>query len=101
MTTRTARPLVRFALCATLVLGAAAAGLVAASSLEPGAAAAPVDAPVLSPEEAELVAHMDPDDRARYLLQRELAERAELAALLSQVQELRHRTALNTINNIR
>ena len=41
------------------------------------------------------------DDRARFLLQRKMEERAELARLVSQVQELRHQTALDVINNIR
>jgi hypothetical protein len=101
MTTLMAKRPLRLALCAALVLGGLAAGLVAASALEPGAAAAPAEAPVLSPEEVQMAAYMDPDDRALFLLQRKMEERAELARLVSQVQELRHQTALDVINNIR
>jgi hypothetical protein len=58
-------------------------------------------APVLSPEEQQLVALMDPSDRARYLLQRRIAEKAEAAALLSAVQRARHETAMSVIGSIR
>jgi hypothetical protein len=101
MTTFTAKGPLRLALGAALVLCGLAAGLVAASTLGPGAAAAPAEAPVLSPEEVQMAAHLDPEDRARYLLQRKIEERAELAATLSQLQELRHQTAMDVIDNIR
>ena len=39
--------------------------------------------------------------RARYLLQRKIEEQAELAAGLSQLQELRHQTATDIIDSIR
>jgi len=94
------RPL-RFALGAALVLGGLAAGLVAASALGPGAAASPAEAPVLAPEEVQVAASLDPEDRARYLLQRKIEEAAELAAALSQLQELRHQTAMDVIDSIR
>jgi hypothetical protein len=55
----------------------------------------------LSPEEKAMIALMDPKDRARYLLQKKMQEKAEMAALLSQLQGLRHQAAMQTINNIR
>jgi hypothetical protein len=100
MTTSTARRSARLALCSALVVGGAAAGLVAASGLEAGTAAAPA----LTPAEQALAAQLqaeDPDAANRFLLQKELQERAELAGLLSQIQQLRHDTAMSVINSIR
>ena len=44
---------------------------------------------------------MDPKDRARYLLQKRMQDRAESFALWSELQALRHQTAMSVINNIR
>jgi hypothetical protein len=55
----------------------------------------------LSPEEQQLLALMDPADRARYLLQKRIAEKAETAALLADLQAKRHDTAKSVIDNIR
>jgi hypothetical protein len=44
---------------------------------------------------------MDPADRARYLLQKRIAEKAETAALLADLQAKRHDTAKSVIDNIR
>jgi hypothetical protein len=101
MTTSTARRSARLAVCSALVVGGAAAGLVAASGLGAGAAAAPIVDSGLSPEEAAVAAQLDPDDRARFLLQKRLQQRAELASLVSQIAELRHQTAMDVINSIR
>ena len=100
MTTSTHRRSARLVLSSALVVGGVAAGLVAASGLEAGAAAAPA----LTPAEQVLLAQLqaeDPDAAHRFLLQKNLQERAELAALLSQVQQLRHETAMSVINSIR
>ena len=101
MTTSTARRLARLALCSALVVGGAAAGLVATSGLEAGAAAAPSVDSGLSPEEAAIAGQLDPADRARFLLQKRMQQRAEVAALVSQIAELRHQTAMSVINSIR
>jgi hypothetical protein len=101
VTTSTPRWSALLALCSTLAVGGAAAGLVAASGLEAGAAAAPVTDSGLSPEDAAFAAQADPDDRARFLLQKQMQQRAESAALVSQVAELRHQTAMEVINSIR
>ena len=100
MTTSPVRRSARLALCSALVVGGAAVGLVAVSGVQPGAAAAPIGAQ-LSPEEAAVVAQLDPDDRARFLLQKRLQQRAEIASLLQQLQQLRHETAMSVINSIR
>ena len=100
MTTSPVRRLARLALCSALVVGGAAVGLVAVSGVQPGAAAAPIGAQ-LSPEEAAIAAQLDPDDRARFLLQKQVQQRAELAALVSQIAELRHQTAMDVVNSIR
>jgi TIR domain len=55
----------------------------------------------LSPEEQAMIRLMEPEDQARYLLQKRMQEKAEKAALLSQLQSLRHQTAMSVINNIR
>ena len=52
-------------------------------------------------EEKAMLALMDPSDRARYDLQARIQEQAQMAALLTQLQSLRHETALSVINNIR
>lgn len=95
----------RVALCSTLLIGSVG-GVVAASFLEPGAAAAvPApsrsDDPILTPEEEALAALMSPEDAARYRLQKSVQQQAELAALLAQTQRLRHDTAMSVINAIR
>jgi hypothetical protein len=100
MTTSTARRSVRLALCSALVVGGAAAGLVAASGLETGAAAAPAPPPAEQALAAQLQAE-NPDAANRFLLQEDLRERAELAGLLSQIQQLRHDTAMSVVNSIR
>jgi hypothetical protein len=68
MTTSTARRSARLALCSALVVGGAAAGLVAASGLETRTAAAAA----LTPAEQALAAQLqaeDPDAANRFLLQ--------------------------------
>lgn len=55
----------------------------------------------LTPEERALLALMDPKDRARFLLQKRLAEQAETAAMLSDLEAIRHEAALSVIRNIR
>ncbi len=45
--------------------------------------------------------HMDPKDRARYMLQKKIQEKAQMAALLSRLQSLRHQTAMQVIQNIK
>ena len=55
----------------------------------------------LSSDEKAMLALMSPSDRARYVLQERIQERAETAALLSQLQSLRHDTAMSAIDNIR
>jgi len=55
----------------------------------------------LTPEEKAMLAYMDPKDRARYLLQKKMQEKAEMAALCSNLQGLRHSCAQQIIGNIR
>jgi hypothetical protein len=55
----------------------------------------------LTNDEKAMINLMDPKDRARYLLQKRIQEKAEMAVLLSQLQALRHQTAMSIINNIR
>ena len=55
----------------------------------------------LTNNELAMIQLMDPKDRARYLLQKRISEKAEMAVLLSQLQSLRHQTAMSVINNIR
>ncbi|HZH03105.1 MAG TPA: hypothetical protein VEY30_04915 [Myxococcaceae bacterium] len=55
----------------------------------------------LTNDEKAMINLMDPKDRARYLLQKRVQEKAEMAVLLSQLQALRHQTAMSMINNIR
>jgi len=98
MTTSTPRRSARLALCSALVVGGVAAGLVGASS---EAVAAPTVGADLSPEETAMLGALDPEDRARYLLQKRMQEQAEVAALVSQIAELRHQTAMDVINAIR
>jgi hypothetical protein len=43
----------------------------------------------------------DPRERARALLQERMADKSEMGELLSQLQALRHQTAMSVINNIR
>jgi hypothetical protein len=57
--------------------------------------------PDLSPEEQQMVSLMDPDDRARYILQKRMSDRAQMAALLADIQAKRHEAAMSVINNIR
>jgi tetratricopeptide (TPR) repeat protein len=44
---------------------------------------------------------MSPKDRARYLLELRLNDKAEMDVLLRQLQSMRHQTAMSVINNIR
>jgi hypothetical protein len=95
----------RLVLCSSVLIGSAG-GLIAASFLEPGASAAVPssarsDDPILSPEEESVASLMAPDDAARYRLQKGLQQQAELAALLTQIQQARHDAAMSVINNIR
>jgi hypothetical protein len=96
---RCSRRLLAWAVVAMLAaaLGAVRSPMAPAVPIELAAASVPA----LSAEESALVAQMDPADRARYLLQRQLAERAELAALSSRLIELRHDEAMSVIRNIR
>ncbi|MEV4641128.1 hypothetical protein AB0J80_27680 [Actinoplanes sp. NPDC049548] len=55
----------------------------------------------LSDDERAMIRLMDPKDRARYLLRKRIQEKAEMAVLLSELQSLRHRTALAVIADIR
>ncbi len=55
----------------------------------------------LTDDERTMIQLMEPKDRARYLLQKRIQEKAEMAVLLSQLQSLRHQTAMSVINNIR
>lgn len=55
----------------------------------------------LSASEKNMIKMMDEKDRARYLLQKRMSEKAEMAVLLSQLQALRHQTALSQMRNIR
>lgn len=55
----------------------------------------------LSNDEEAMLALMDPSDRARYVLQARIQEKAEMAALLTQLQSHRHEAALSVINNLR
>jgi hypothetical protein len=74
------------------------AGVVVGLSVSAGPAAA---GETLSSDEKAMLALMSPSDRARYVLQERIQERAETAALLSQLQSLRHDTAMSAIDNIR
>jgi len=74
------------------------AGVVIGLSVSAGPAAA---GETLSSDEKAMLALMSPSDRARYVLQERIQERAETAALLSQLQSLRHDTAMSAIDNIR
>jgi hypothetical protein len=74
------------------------AGVAIGLSVSAGPAAA---GETLSSDEKAMLALMSPSDRARYVLQERIQERAEMAALLSQLQSLRHETAISAIDNIR
>ena len=74
------------------------AGVVIGLSVSAGPAAA---GETLSSDEKAMLALMSPSDRARYVLQERIQEKAETAALLSQLQSLRHDTAMSAIDNIR
>ena len=74
------------------------AGVAIGLSVSAGPAAA---GETLSSDEKAMLALMSPSDRARYVLQERIQERAETAALLSQLQSLRHDTAMSAIDNIR
>ena len=64
-------------------------------------AAYPASAEPLSADEQAMIALMSPPDRARYLLQKQIQEKAELAAQVSRLQSLRHDAAKSLIDNIR
>jgi hypothetical protein len=55
----------------------------------------------LTEDERAMLDLMSPEDRARYLLAKRIDDKAEMAALLSQLQSERHQTAMSVINNIR
>ncbi len=55
----------------------------------------------LSDEEMAMLVPMDPKDRARYLLQKRIQDKAEMRALLWQLESLRRQTAMSVISNIR
>jgi tetratricopeptide (TPR) repeat protein len=55
----------------------------------------------LTNDERAMIQLMDSKDRARYLLQKRIQEKTEMAVLLSQLQSLRHQTTMSVINNIR
>ncbi len=74
------------------------AGVAIGLSVSAGPAAA---GETSSSDEKAMLALMSPSDRARYVLQERIQERAEMAALLSQLQSLRHDTAMSAIDNIR
>jgi hypothetical protein len=57
--------------------------------------------PQLPSYSAEALNAMEPKDRARILLQERINNRAEKEIMLSQLQALRHQTAMSIINNIR
>lgn len=56
---------------------------------------------ILTDEEKAMVNLMEPKDRARYLLQKRIQEKAEMPVLISQLKSLRHQTAMSVISNIR
>jgi len=98
MTTSSARIVARLALDSTLVVGGAL-GVVATSFAGSGAAAAPSAHSAAASDDPD--APFTLDDASSFAPQRRIAEQAELAALLSQLQDLRHQTAVSVINNIR
>lgn len=53
----------------------------------------------LTRAERDFINLMDPKDRARVLLQRRVQEKSEMAVLLSQLQALRHQTAMTLLPN--
>lgn len=55
----------------------------------------------LSDDEKELLKTMEPKDQARYLLQKRMQEKSEIASLLSNLQSMRHQAAMSIIGNIR
>lgn len=55
----------------------------------------------LTDDERAMIQQMDPKDRARYLLQKRIDEKAETSVLLSQLQSVRHQQAMSVINDIR
>jgi hypothetical protein len=55
----------------------------------------------LTDDERNMLQLMDPKDRARYLLQKRIQEKAEASVLLSQLQSLRHQTSISVISTIR
>lgn len=84
----------RIVIRATAVVVGGLVGLVVIAG--PAAADTP-----LTPEERALLAQLDSSDQKRFLLQQGIQEKAELAALLSDLARLRHETAMSIINNIR
>lgn len=55
----------------------------------------------MSNDERQMLAEMDPKDRNRYLLQKRMQEKAEIASLLSNLQKMRHDAAMAIISNMR
>jgi hypothetical protein len=56
---------------------------------------------VMSPGERAMLGRMEPKDRARYLLQMKMQEKAELAALVVNLQALRNQNSMKIISNVR
>ena len=54
----------------------------------------------MSNDERQMLAEMDPKDRNRYLLQKRMQEKAEIASLLSNLQKMRHDAAMAIISNM-
>ncbi|MDT7581028.1 MAG: hypothetical protein QOK35_2292 [Pseudonocardiales bacterium] len=84
---------------AVAVLGATAPHGAPTAQVRLTAASTATD--LLTSDERALLALMDPKDRARFLLQKRLAEQAETAAMLSNLQAIRHEAALSVIRDIR
>ncbi|MBX7101594.1 MAG: hypothetical protein K1X89_28025 [Myxococcaceae bacterium] len=55
----------------------------------------------MSNDERAMLAEMDPKDRNRYILQKRMQEKAEIASLLSNLQKMRHDAAMAIISNMR
>jgi hypothetical protein len=72
-----------------------------ASFLDPVFLPGQVIGGTLTDDEGAMINLMHPQDRNRYLLQKRIQEKAEMGVLLSELQSLRHQTAMSVINNIR
>lgn len=56
---------------------------------------------MLTPEEQQMYMEMTPKEKQRFMLQKKMQDHAEMVALLSQIQAMRHQMAMQVINNIR